>query len=81
MSLKLKYKGYKIIMPLDAVVYAGMYLTGRVLKWFKPYLMEYQTNRPTTTNLETKYIFANWENFKNRLIQIFRDLEEEVTAE
>ena len=43
--------------------------------------MEYQTNGPTTTNLKTKYIFINWENFKNRLIQIFGDPEEEATAE
>ena len=59
MLLKLRYKGYRIATPLDIVVYAGIYLTGRVLKWFKSYLTEYQTNRPTTTNLETKYIFIN----------------------
>ncbi len=80
MSLKLRYKGYRIITLLDVVIYAGIYLTGRVLKWFKPYLTEYQTNRPTTTNLEMKYIFVNWENFKNQLIQMFRDLKEEVTV-
>ncbi len=65
MLLKLRYKGYRIATPLDVVVYAGMYLIGRALEWFKPYLIEYQTNRPTTTNLETKYIFVNQENFKN----------------
>ena len=58
-SLKLRYKGHKIAIPLDAVIYTGIYLTGRVLKWFKPYLIEYQTNRATTINLETKYIFIN----------------------
>ncbi len=41
MSLKLRYKGHKIMTPLDAVVYTGMYLIGRVLEWFKPYLIEY----------------------------------------
>ena len=41
MSLKLRYKGLKIVMPLDAVVYAGMFLTVRVLEWFKLYLIEY----------------------------------------
>ena len=30
--LKLRYKGHRITTPLDAVVYAGMYLTGRALK-------------------------------------------------
>ena len=41
MSLKLRYKGHRIATPLDAVAYAGIYLTGKVLKWFKPYLTEY----------------------------------------
>ncbi len=59
MSLKLRYKGHKITTPPDAVTYTGIYLTGRALKWFKPYLTEYQTNRATTINLETKYIFIN----------------------
>ena len=80
MLLKLRYKGHKIVTPLDMVIYIGIYLTGRALEWFKPYLIEYQTNRATTTNLETRYIFINQENFKNQLIQIFRDLKEEATA-
>ena len=41
-------------MPADAVAYTGMFLTGRALEQFKPYLTEYQTNKATTTNLETK---------------------------
>src|SRR6266567_6644104 len=81
MLLKLRYKGPKIITPADTVVYAGMFLTGKALKWFKLYLMEYQTNRATTTNLKTKYIFLSWENFKNQMTQIFGDLEEEAMAE
>ena len=31
-SLKLKYKGYRIVTPVDAVIYTGMFLTGRALK-------------------------------------------------
>ena len=81
MLFKLKHKGYKITMLLNVVIYTGIYLTGRALKWFKPYLIEYQTNGATTTNLEIKYIFLNQENFKSQLTQIFRDLEEEATAE
>ena len=64
-SLKLKYKGPKIVTLLDAVIYAGMFLIGRALKWFKPYLTEYQINRTTTINLKIKYIFLSQENFKN----------------
>ena len=64
-SLKLKYKGPKIAMPVNTVAYAGIFLIGKALKWFKLYLTEYQKNRATTTNLEIKYIFLSWENFKN----------------
>src|SRR6266700_5850237 len=81
MLLKLKYKGPKIATPADIVVYTGMFLIGKALEWFKLYLTEYQINRATTTNLEIKYIFLSWENFKNQITQMFGDLEEEATAE
>ena len=41
MSLKLKYKGPRIATPADIVIYAGIFLTGKALKWFKLYLTEY----------------------------------------
>ena len=41
MSLKLRYKGPKIVTPVDAVIYAGIFLIGKALKWFEPYLIEY----------------------------------------
>ena len=59
MSLKLRYEGPKIVTLADTVVYTGMFLIGRALEWFKLYLIEYQINRATTTNLETKYIFLS----------------------
>ena len=80
MSLKLRYKGPKIATPVDTVIYAGIFLTGKALKWFKLYLIEYQINGATTTNLKTKYIFLSQENFKNQITQIFKDLEEKATA-
>src|SRR6266567_7935215 len=40
-SLKLRYKGHRITIPLDTVAYTGIYLTGRALERFKPYLTEY----------------------------------------
>src|SRR6266576_3666382 len=58
-SLKLRYKGPKIATLADTVAYAGIFLTGKALEWFKLYLTEYQINRATTTNLETKYIFSS----------------------
>ena len=80
-SLKLRYKGPKIVTPVDAVVYTGIFLTGKALEWFKLYLTEYQINGATTTNLEIKYIFSSWDNFKNWITKMFRDLEEEATVE
>ena len=41
MSLKLRYKGPKIVTPVDTVAYIRMFLIGKALEWFKPYLMEY----------------------------------------
>ena len=38
-------------------------------------------NKATTTNLEMKYIFLSWDNFKNWMTQMFGDLEEEAIAE
>jgi len=31
-------EGDKLAIPMDRVVYAGLFLLGRALKWFKPYL-------------------------------------------
>ena len=44
-------------------------------------MTEYYRNRATTTYLETKYIFAGWDNFVNQFMQMFGDPEKEVTAE
>ena len=41
MSLKFRYKRPKIAILADAVIYTGIFLIGRVLEWFKLYLMEY----------------------------------------
>ena len=41
MSLKLRYKGPKIVMLVDTVIYVGIFLTGKALEWFELYLTEY----------------------------------------
>ena len=53
------------------MAYAGLFLTGYILKWFKPYLMEYKANSLTTKNNKIKYMFLSWEGFCNRLTQIY----------
>ena len=67
-KLKIRYKGVKLPLIVDQVVYAGLFLMGRVFKWFKPYLIEYKANSLTTRNNKVKYIFLSWEGFCNRLI-------------
>ena len=52
-------------MAIKQVAYAGLFLTGRVLEWFKPYLTKVQVNGLNTTNIEAWYIFLIWEGFAN----------------
>ena len=50
MRLKIIQEGVKPAMLMDQAVYVGLFLTGRVLKWFKPYFTKIQEYRETTTN-------------------------------
>ena len=50
MRFKVIQEKDKIGIPMDQVIYAGLFLTGKALKWFKPYLTEIQINRITTLN-------------------------------
>ena len=43
-------EGLKLVITIDQVAYAGLFLIGRVLEWFKLYLIEIQVNSITTTN-------------------------------
>jgi len=45
-------EGAKLATPIDQVAYARLFLLGRALEWFKPYLTEIQANGVTTTNLD-----------------------------
>ena len=74
-------EGAKLATSLDQVAYTGLFLIGRALKWFKPYLTEIQANGITTTNQDIRYIFASQNGFTEQLTQIFRDLEAITTAE
>ena len=62
------------------MAYAGLFLIGYILKWFKPYLTEYKANSLTTRNNEVKYMFSSWEGFCNRLTQIYSNPEVIITA-
>jgi len=40
MHFKVAQEGAKLAIPIDRIAYAGLFLLGRALKWFKPYLIE-----------------------------------------
>jgi len=50
MHFKVTQEGVKLLTPIDRIAYTGLFLLGRALKWFKPYLTEIQVNGIITTN-------------------------------
>ena len=44
-------------MAIEQVVYIKLFLTERVLEWFKPYFTKMQLNGLNTTNIEVWYMF------------------------
>ena len=49
-KIKIVNKGLGLPTIIKQVAYAGLYLSGKVLKWFKPYFIEIQANGISTTN-------------------------------
>ena len=56
-KIKITNKGPGLPTVIKQVAYAKLFLTGRVLEWFKPYLTKIQLNGISTTNIEARYIF------------------------
>ena len=56
-KIKITNKGLGLPTVIKQVAYAGLFLTERVLEWFKPYLTKVQLNGLNTTNIEVWYIF------------------------
>ena len=56
-KIKITNKGLGLPIAIKQIAYAGLFLTERVLEWFKPYLTKIQLNRLNTTNIEVWYIF------------------------
>ena len=56
-KIKITNKGLGLPIAIKQIAYAGLFLTERVLEWFKPYLTKVQLNRLNTTNIEVQYIF------------------------
>ena len=49
-KIKITNKGLRLLIVMEQIAYTGLFLSGKALKWFKPYLTEIQKNGLTTTN-------------------------------
>ena len=56
-KIKITNKGLELPTVIKQVAYTGLFLTGRVLEWFKPYLTKIQLNGMSTINIEVWYMF------------------------
>ena len=64
-KIKITNKGLGLPIVIKQVAYAGLFLIGKVLEWFKPYLTEIQLNGMSTTNIKVWYIFLIQNEFAN----------------
>ena len=51
-KIKITNKGLKLPTAIKQVAYAKLFLTERVLEWFKPYFIKVQLNGLNTTNIK-----------------------------
>ena len=51
-KIKITNEGLGLLIVIEQVAYTGLFLLGRVLEWFKPYLTKIQLNEISTTNIE-----------------------------
>ena len=56
-KIKITNKGPGLLIVIKQVAYIGLFLSGRVLEWFKLYFTEIQANGISTTNIEARYMF------------------------
>ena len=51
-KIKITNKGPGLPMAIKQIAYAELFLTERVLEWFKPYFTKVQLNGLNTTNIK-----------------------------
>ena len=56
-KIKITNKGPELPIAIEQIAYIELFLTGRVLEWFKPYFTKVQLNGLNTTNIEARYMF------------------------
>ena len=64
-KIKITNKGPGLPIAIKQVAYAGLFLTKKVLKQFKPYFTKVQLNGLNTTNIEVWYMFLIQKGFAN----------------
>jgi len=57
-KIRINNKRFQLTTPFNKIIYAGMHLTGKSLKWFQLYLLKTQTNGVITTNKKVRYMFS-----------------------
>ena len=57
-KIKITNKGLGLLTVMEQMAYAGLFLMGKTLEWFKPYLTKIQLNGMGTTNIKARYIFS-----------------------
>ena len=56
-KIKITNKGLGLPTAIEQIAYAGLFLTERVLEWFKPYFTKIQLNGLNIINIEVWYMF------------------------
>ena len=56
-KIKITNKGPGLPIAIKQIAYIGLFLTKRVLEWFKPYFTKVQLNGLNTTNIKVRYMF------------------------
>ena len=56
-KIKITNRGLGLPIVIKQVAFIGLFLSGRVLKWFELYFTKIQLNRLGTTNIKAWYIF------------------------
>lgn len=83
LKLYILFNSAQFIRESDKVLYASSYLRGRAARSFRPYLKEWLSNQDPgdQPNRETKLIFRNYQEFKEKLESLYRISNEEAHAD
>ena len=81
MDMYMKMNGERLSAESDKIVFAATYLTGAAFDWFEPFIRDFQENAERNQGDETKEMFEDYGNFKERLRTTFGDIDAVRNAE